>query len=64
MESEKKTESVWKRLKEAEKPIVMYGMGDGAEKIMKVMDNMGIKPKEFMACLNPVKHLWRKRSPC
>lgn len=49
MESERRPESVWKRLKEAEKPIVMYGMGDGAEKIMKVMDNMGIKPKEFMA---------------
>ena len=49
MESENRPKSVWKRLKEADKPIVMYGMGDGAEKIMKVMDVLGIKPKEFMA---------------
>lgn len=48
MESEKII-GVWQRLKEADKPIVMYGMGDGAEKIMKVMDSLGIKPAEFMA---------------
>ena len=42
-------QSVWQRLKETEKPIIMYGMGDGAEKIMKVMDSLGIKPTEFMA---------------
>ena len=28
---------VWSRLSEVKKPIVMYGMGDGAEKILKVM---------------------------
>lgn len=27
----------------------MYGMGDGAEKIMSVMNGLGITPKEFMA---------------
>ena len=41
--------SVWKRLSETEKPIVMYGMGDGAEKIMAVFDKLGIKPAAFMA---------------
>lgn len=41
--------SVWKRLSETEKPIVMYGMGDGAEKIMAVFEKMGIKPAAFMA---------------
>lgn len=49
MEPENKPVSVWQRLKETEKPIVMYGMGDGAEKIMNVMNSLGIKPKEFMA---------------
>ena len=46
MEIEK---TVWKRLSEAEKPIVMYGMGDGAEKIMAVFERLGIKPAAFMA---------------
>ena len=41
--------SVWKRLTEAKKPIVMYGMGDGAEKIMAVFDRLEIKPAAFMA---------------
>lgn len=42
-------ETVWKRLSESEKPIVMYGMGDGAEKIMAVFESLGIKPAAFMA---------------
>ena len=42
-------DSVWKRLSESEKPIIMYGMGDGAEKIMAVFDRLGIKPAAFMA---------------
>lgn len=49
MDTENKLVSVWQRLKEADKPIVMYGMGDGAEKIMTVMNSLGIKPAEFMA---------------
>ncbi len=40
---------VWDRLAETEKPIVMYGMGDGAEKILAIMEKMGIRPAEFMA---------------
>lgn len=43
------TISVWERLSETDKPIVMYGMGDGAEKILAVFDKYGIKPAEFMA---------------
>ena len=43
------TETVWQKLKKTDKPIVMYGMGDGAEKIMKVMESLDIKPKEFIA---------------
>ena len=41
--------TVWQKLKQTEKPIIMYGMGDGAEKIMKIMESLDIKPKEFMA---------------
>lgn len=41
--------STWERLMETEKPIVMYGMGDGAEKILSVMEKKGIRPAEFMA---------------
>ncbi|MGN0620102.1 MAG: FkbM family methyltransferase [Ruminiclostridium sp.] len=40
---------VWTMLSECGLPIVMYGMGDGAEKIMKVMEAYGLKPAEFMA---------------
>ncbi len=43
------TIGVWVRLAETEKPIVMYGMGDGAEKILAVFEKYGIKPAEFMA---------------
>lgn len=49
MEVENLPQSVWQRLKTANKPIVMYGMGDGAEKIMAVFEKLGIKPAEFMA---------------
>ena len=42
-------ETVWKRLSDTAKPIIMYGMGDGAEKIMAVFDKLGIKPAAFMA---------------
>lgn len=41
--------SAWERLSETKKPIVMYGMGDGAEKILRVMESMNIRPAEFMA---------------
>ncbi len=40
---------VWTKLSETKKPIIMYGMGDGAEKILAVMENSGITPADFMA---------------
>ncbi|MGN0657608.1 MAG: FkbM family methyltransferase [Ruminiclostridium sp.] len=40
---------IWTMLSECGLPIVMYGMGDGAEKIMRVMETCGLKPAEFMA---------------
>lgn len=33
---------LWQFLKSAEKPIVLYGMGNGADKIIKVLDYYGI----------------------
>lgn len=45
----KETKTVWRYLQTVKKPIIMYGMGDGAEKILNVMENFDIKPSEFMA---------------
>lgn len=34
---------LWQRLRAADKPIVLYGMGDGADKILGITDSLGIK---------------------
>lgn len=34
---------LWEYLKNAKKPIVLYGMGNGADKIISVLDSFGIK---------------------
>jgi len=34
---------LWTRLKQTAKPIVLYGMGDGGDKIINVLDGYGIK---------------------
>ena len=36
-------QSVWSRLKEETRPIVLYGMGDGADKILAQFDRLGIR---------------------
>ena len=36
-------QNLWTYLKEAQKPIVLYGMGNGADKIINVLENYGIK---------------------
>ena len=33
---------LWNYLKDSKKPIVLYGMGNGADKIIKVLENRGI----------------------
>ncbi|MCL1823772.1 MAG: FkbM family methyltransferase [Oscillospiraceae bacterium] len=43
------TVSVWQHLSNAEKPVIIYGMGNGADKILSVMENRGITPAAFMA---------------
>ena len=40
---------VWQKLKSTEKPIVLYGMGNGADKILSVMDTYGVKAADFFA---------------
>ncbi len=40
---------LWKYLKTAKKPIVLYGMGNGADKIISVLEEYGIKFKGVFA---------------
>ncbi len=35
--------TVWQQIRQTKKPILLYGMGDGAEKILRVLDTMGIR---------------------
>jgi len=34
---------IWDKIKNSQKPIFLYGMGDGAEKIMHILDNLHIR---------------------
>ena len=36
-------QSVWRRLQEETRPIALYGMGDGADKILAQFDRLGIR---------------------
>ena len=40
---------LWQYLASTDKPIVMYGMGNGADKILAVCDRFGIEVKDFFA---------------
>lgn len=40
---------LWQHLASTDKPIVMYGMGNGADKILAVCDRFGIEVKDFFA---------------
>ncbi len=40
---------LWKRLKETDKPIVLYGMGNGADRILDVMEERGIRASGVFA---------------
>ncbi|MBQ5348026.1 MAG: FkbM family methyltransferase [Ruminococcus sp.] len=41
--------SVWDYFKTADKPIILYGMGDGADKVLSRFYKLGIKPRGVMA---------------
>lgn len=40
---------LWHYLKLTDKPIVMYGMGNGADKIISILDNIGVTVSDFFA---------------
>ena len=40
---------LWDYLRQTEKKIVLYGMGDGAEKIKSVLDEAGVPVADIMA---------------
>ena len=42
-------ESVWHKFKNDKKPVVLYGMGDGADKVIKAFESFDIKPSAVMA---------------
>ena len=39
----------WEQLQKTEKPIVMYGMGNGADRLLAIFDGLGVEVKEFFA---------------
>lgn len=43
------TKSVWERLRECDKPIVLYGMGNGADKILDWCEANGVKVQGVFA---------------
>ena len=43
------TKDCWARIKSAGKPICMYGMGNGADKIIRVLDSIGVTVDDFFA---------------
>lgn len=45
----KETADVWQTLKNTNKPIVFYGMGNGADKILRVMESLGMEAADFFA---------------
>ena len=40
---------IWTYLKETKKPIVMYGMGNGADKMLSVLSSMSVGVEDFFA---------------
>lgn len=43
------TQELWARLKKNDKPLLIYGMGNGADKIISVLNGIGIEPNGFFA---------------
>lgn len=49
MKIEINEKDVWQKLKEDGKPTVIYGMGDAAERIIKILKENGIEPDDIFA---------------
>lgn len=45
----KPSDTLWERLRSTEKTVVMYGMGNGADKILAVCEHYGITVSDFFA---------------
>lgn len=41
--------NVWQKLKNSESPVVLYGMGDGADKVLAAFERYGIRAEAVMA---------------
>ena len=41
--------NVWQTLKNCGQPVVLYGMGDGADKVLRAFERYGIRPAAVMA---------------
>ena len=39
----------WEKLQQTDKPIVMYGMGNGADHILTVFERLGVQVADFFA---------------
>ena len=40
---------IWQKLKETTRPVVLYGMGNGAEIMMKQLEKCGVSVSGFFA---------------
>ncbi len=49
MKSYEETQTVWERLAAETRPIALYGMGDGADKILRVFEQYGIRASAVFA---------------
>jgi len=45
----KEEKSVWQALRDCGQPVVLYGMGDGADKVLRAFERFGIQPAAVMA---------------
>lgn len=41
-------QDIWQHLKTEKKPIVLYGMGNGADKIIKALERVSVKPSGYL----------------
>ena len=41
--------SLWERLQSVQKPLVLYGMGDGADKLFAALGELGLTPSGVFA---------------
>ncbi len=48
--------SIWEYIRDCKKPIALYGMGDGAEKIIRAMSKVGRKPDAVFASDGFARH--------